>query len=146
MLRSILSVIFSPDLHANSKADWDTPEGRDWSFSVWLFLPSPHPQPQALALGEVSLWSRLHWLLQHSLGWNSVLESHLCFLPLCSAQVCNEATSKHALASNTLGHRLGQSPATCFSWSTVQFPCLAPRTAWPLTDILLKSGEPQAGS
>ena len=37
------------------RANWDVPEGRDWPFPPWLFLPNPHPQPLGSALGEVKL-------------------------------------------------------------------------------------------
>ena len=43
----------------------------------------------------------------------------------------------HALVTNSSGPRLGyMGPATCSTWSTVQFPCLAPGQ---LRDLLPES-------
>lgn len=68
MFGSVLSIFlvffsfpfFPPVPHVRyGEADWDVPEGRHWSFFLWLFLRTPHSQPQDLVLVEVKLWKKM---------------------------------------------------------------------------------------
>lgn len=85
----------------------------------------------------------------HSLGWDSLIRSHPCFLPLGWTQVCNKAKANACTREQQLGALTGsdrvQPPA-----SVSQLPSLrAWLPGWPgylQTSCPSWPGEPQAGS
>lgn len=69
--------------------------------------PTHTHSPWAQHWAKLSSASRLSWHLLHSLGWNSIIRSHPCFLPLGSTQVCNKAKANACIGEHQLGTLTG---------------------------------------